>query len=78
LYLLFWPKRITKTAGVNEDHIINNISCNFSDHAAVINYNLNPVEKILELVEENKKSYAELLKEKSEQIELLKKMLEKK
>lgn len=62
----------------NEESIINNISCNFSDHAANnVNYNFSPVEKILEMAEEIKRLHAELLKEKDEQIALLKKMLER-
>ncbi len=61
----------------SEDNIISYISCNFNDSASIINYNFNPVEKILEMAEEIKKLHAELLKEKDEQIALLKKMLEK-
>jgi transcriptional regulator with XRE-family HTH domain len=63
----------------SEESIINNISCNFSDHAANnVNYNFSPIDKILEMMEEIKKLHSDLLKAKDEQIELLKKMIEKK
>jgi hypothetical protein len=42
------------------------------------NRQINPVEKWMEVVEENKKLYAALLKEKDEKIALLEKLLEKK
>lgn len=39
---------------------------------------INPLEKLIEVFEENKKLYAELIKEKNEKITLLEKMLDKK
>jgi transcriptional regulator with XRE-family HTH domain len=49
----------------NEDAVINNLSCNFSDNAVNTLYQYNSVEKIIEL-------YEKLLKEKDEMIELYK------
>jgi transcriptional regulator with XRE-family HTH domain len=63
----------------NEESVINNISCTFSDHAANnVNYNFSPIDKILEMAEENKKLYEALLKSEKEKNALLEKMLEKK
>jgi transcriptional regulator with XRE-family HTH domain len=60
----------------NEESIINNISCNFSDNAANnVNYNFSPIEKILELVDENKNLYERLLQTEREKVALLEKML---
>ena len=63
----------------NEEAAINNIACNFNDHASV-NYKpvFNSMEKWLESIEEIKKLNAALLKEKDEKIALLEKMLEEK
>jgi transcriptional regulator with XRE-family HTH domain len=60
----------------NEEAAINNISCNFNDNSSV-NYRpvFNQIEKLVELVEENKKLYAALLKEKDEKITLMEKLL---
>lgn len=64
----------------NEDNIINNISCNFHDspNSASVFYNFNPLEKILEMVEENKTLYERLLATEREKVALLEKMLDKK
>jgi transcriptional regulator with XRE-family HTH domain len=64
----------------NEDAVINNISCNFHDspNSASVIYNFNPVDKLIESLEQNKKLYEALLKEKDEKIALLEKMIEKK
>lgn len=70
----------------NEEAAINIISNTLNDNASVINnypyYNLNPVEKLMEVVNDNKKMAAEikeiyerLLKEKDEIILLLKRQL---
>ena len=60
-------------------NIISN-TINNHDQSAVIQYNpvFNPLEKWLEALEENKKLYERLLKEKDEMIERLEKLLEKK
>lgn len=45
---------------------------------AINNYcSFNPLDKLIEVMEENKKLYKRLLKSESEKVELLKKMLEK-
>lgn len=63
----------------DEERAIYNISCNFSDNAvnnnAVNIQHINTAEKWLEALEENKKLYAALLKEKDEKILLLEKLL---
>ncbi len=65
----------------DEEKAIYNISCNFSDDAvnnnAVNIQHINPVEKWMEALEENKKLYQYLLKEKDEKIALLERMLER-
>ena len=63
----------------NEESVINNISCTFSDHSANnVNYNFSPIDKILEMVEENKKLYERLLQAEREKVVLLEKMIDKK
>jgi len=54
----------------DEEAAINVISSTFNDNAAVINNNpvFNPIDKWIEAMEENKKLYAALLKEKDEKI----------
>ncbi len=61
-------------------NIISNNSFENCEQPASIFYNstINPVEKWLEALEENKKLYAALLKEKDEKIALLERVLEKK
>ncbi len=63
----------------DEESAINNIACNFHDNASV-NYKpvFNSMEKWLEALEENKRLYVALLKEKDEKIALLEQMLNKK
>jgi transcriptional regulator with XRE-family HTH domain len=68
----------------DEEQAVNIISNTFNDSSILngINYNptfnINPVEKWMEALEENKKLYAALLKEKDEKIELLESLLNKK
>ncbi|MBK7884705.1 MAG: helix-turn-helix transcriptional regulator [Chitinophagaceae bacterium] len=66
--------------GFDEEQAVNVISNTFHDHSAVINHNpvFNPVEKWMEALEENKKLYAALLKEKDEKIALLERLANKK
>jgi len=59
----------------NEDSAINIISNILNDHAAMINnypiFNFNPIDKLIEIVDENRKLYEQLLKEKDNVISLL-------
>jgi transcriptional regulator with XRE-family HTH domain len=62
-------------------NIINNIHDNKFDNTSVgmvYQQTINPIERWLEALEENKKLYAALLKEKDEKIALLEKMITKK
>lgn len=67
---------------LDDEGAINIIATTFNSHdnsfASQCTFNINPVEKWMEVLEENKKLYAALLKEKDEKIELLQKLLEKK
>ena len=61
----------------NEDAAINNINSNhtFNDHSSLNNNmhcNFNPIDKLLEIFEENKRLYERLLNEKDQIIELYK------
>ena len=68
----------------DEEQAVNIISNTFNDSSILngINYNptfnINPVEKWMEALEENKKLYAALLKEKDEKIALLESLIKKK
>ncbi|HWI90457.1 MAG TPA: helix-turn-helix transcriptional regulator [Flavisolibacter sp.] len=66
----------------DSDKVIYNISCNFSDNAvnnnAINIQNINPVEKWLEALEENKKLYEQLLKAEREKNVLLERILNEK
>jgi transcriptional regulator with XRE-family HTH domain len=66
----------------NEEQAINIISNTFNDHSNGYNYyptfSVNPVEKWMEALEENKRLYDALLKEKDDKIALLEKVLGKK
>lgn len=67
----------------DEEQAVNIISNTF-ENGAFLNtgynptFNVNPVEKWLEALEENKRLYEALLKEKSERVEFLEKIMEKK
>jgi transcriptional regulator with XRE-family HTH domain len=65
----------------DEETAVNVISNTFHE-AAFINssgtFNINPIEKWIEAMEENKKLYAALLKEKDEKLALMEKLLEAK
>jgi transcriptional regulator with XRE-family HTH domain len=64
----------------DEASAINVISSTFHDNASVFNtnctLNINPIEKWLETLEENKKLYERLLQAEKEKNELLQKMLD--
>jgi len=62
----------------NEEQALNVISNNTFENCAqpasiFYNSTINPIDKLVEVMEENKRLYEELLKAKDEQIELLKK-----
>ena len=61
----------------DEEHVITNISCNFHDspNSGSVNYNFNPIEKMLELTERNKDLYERLLAAEKEKVVLLERML---
>jgi hypothetical protein len=61
-------------------NIISNNSFENCEQPASVFYNstINAIDKWMEVLEENKKLYAALLKEKDEKIALLEKLLEKK
>lgn len=77
------PAEAIKT--FDEEKMINVISNNtYQDSAATIQYNVNPVDKWFEaleenkqLTEENKKLYERLLQSEREKVELLQKVLDK-
>jgi transcriptional regulator with XRE-family HTH domain len=64
----------------SEEAVVNNISCNFHDspNSASVIYNFNPIDKMIEVIEENKKLYEKLLQTEREKVALLEKMAEKK
>lgn len=66
----------------DEEQAVNIISNTFNDSSILngINYNptFNPIDKWMEALEENKKLYTALLKEKDDKISLLEKILEQK
>ena len=66
----------------DEEKAIYNISCNFSDNAVNNNglniQNINPVEKWIEALEENKKLYERLLQAEREKVGLMQQLLDKK
>lgn len=55
----------------NDEATYNNIANNFNDNSYLVNYQFNPVEKVIEL-------YERLIKDKDEKIALLERLLEKK
>jgi transcriptional regulator with XRE-family HTH domain len=65
----------------DEEKAIYNISCSFSDNAvnnnAINIQNINPIEKWIEALEENKKLYERLLQTEREKLELMERLLEK-
>ena len=52
----------------NEEALFNNINNTFNDHSALINYQVNPIEKITEL-------YEQVLKSEREKVALLERLL---
>ena len=64
----------------SEETAINVISSTFNDNAAIVNNNpiFNPLDKLMEALEENKKLYERLLQTEREKVALLEKVLDKK
>jgi transcriptional regulator with XRE-family HTH domain len=66
----------------DEQSAINIISSTFHDNASIFNTNctlhINPIDKWLEAIEENKKLYEMLLQSEKEKVKLLEKLLDKK
>lgn len=64
----------------DEERTIYNISCNFSDNAvnnnAINIQNINPIEKWIEALEENKKLYKRLLQAEKENVEMSQRILD--
>ncbi|RYE59202.1 MAG: XRE family transcriptional regulator [Sphingobacteriales bacterium] len=56
----------------DEEKAIYNIQNNYDNAAHNINYNFNPIDKLIEVYEENRKLYEQLLASEREKIELLK------
>jgi transcriptional regulator with XRE-family HTH domain len=63
----------TAIRNFNEDAVINNNI--YDQNNTVINYQFNPIEKYVEIVENNTQLYERLLKSEKEKVELLEKML---
>lgn len=62
-----------------EENTINIFSNTYHDNSSILGtYNFNPLEKLMEALEENKKLYEALLKSERQKIALLEKMVEKK
>ncbi|MBB6324550.1 transcriptional regulator with XRE-family HTH domain [Algoriphagus iocasae] len=65
----------------DEEQVVNIISNTFNDQSNGYNYyptfNINPLEKWFEALEENKKLYERLLESEQEKVEIMKRMLEK-
>ncbi len=58
----------------NEDAVIHNIQNNYEQsNNTIINNQFNPMDKLIQLIEENRKLYERLLKEKDDVIETLRK-----
>ncbi|UKJ09181.1 helix-turn-helix domain-containing protein [Solitalea lacus] len=65
--------------GFNEDAIFNIIGNNYHDHSASLNFQctFNPIDKLMEVIDENRKLYERLLESEREKVELLKRIVEK-
>jgi len=78
--------KIAKALGVtadfihnfNEEATFNIIANTYHNHASSVNYQFNPIEKIVQLYDEKIKMYERMLKEKDELIEKLTKQKIKK
>jgi transcriptional regulator with XRE-family HTH domain len=61
----------------DDNTTINIENMNMHDHSNVYQYNINPFEKLMEMVEENKALYQEVIKAEREKIAMLESMLKK-
>lgn len=59
----------------NEESIFNIISNTYHDHASSIQYNFNPIDKLLEAYDENKQLYERLLQSEKEKVIMLENLL---
>lgn len=62
----------------NEEAAINIISSNLYDNSGSVNYNFNPIDKLIEVYEENKKLYEQLLNAEKEKVFYLEELLKTK
>jgi transcriptional regulator with XRE-family HTH domain len=63
----------------NEENTINIFSNTYNDNSSILGtYNFNPLERLMEALEDNKKLYERLLQTEREKIELLERMLNEK
>lgn len=60
----------------NEEATFNIFSNTYHENSSSVHYTFNPIDKLIEIFEENKKLYEQLLKSEREKNELLTKMLE--
>jgi transcriptional regulator with XRE-family HTH domain len=61
----------------SDESVINHVQNNY-DHSIGVNYNFNPIDKLMEALDDNKKLYERLLQSEREKIELLERMLNEK
>lgn len=62
---------------VDQETALNIFSNTYHDNSSILEtYNFNPIDKLLEALDENKKLYERLLQSEREKNELLKKLLE--
>lgn len=71
-----WTNQGRHFKNFSEEAVINIISSTLHDNAGSVNnnctLNFNPMDKLLEVIEENKKLYERLLQSEREKVELLK------
>jgi transcriptional regulator with XRE-family HTH domain len=58
----------------NDESVINHVQNNY-DHSIGVNYNFNPIDKLMEALDDNKKLYERLLQSEKDKVELLERML---
>jgi transcriptional regulator with XRE-family HTH domain len=76
-------EKVAKALGVtseaiksfNEQAIFSNMNNTFNDNATLVNYQFNPIDKIVELYDDKMKLYEALLQSEREKIALLEKLL---
>ena len=78
-------EKVAKVLGVtseaiksfNEQAVFSNMNNTFNDNATLVNYQFNPIDKIVELYDDKMKLYEALLQSEREKIVLLERMLGK-